>query len=219
MTRPGRAGKPCYTELNPVRSRLVVRGADWPWSSAPVHCGLAPANARLAMDMWRSRWSDEEWRAYLETPPEESNIKAIRDSTFGGRPLGSPGFTRALALRFGVSRVAHTSPPHRSAIRTKYAARSAATMRSERTPSSSILLQALVSKISTGRFPIIGHPRRHGDGPGKVRGALRLRIARYSSQTGWANSISCSNRICPKDSRACAAVGSAIQEATGRRNS
>ena len=85
-----------YAELNPVRARLVARAEDWPWSSTPVHCGLAAANPRLAMDMWRSRWGAEQWRAYLETQANESSIKAIRDSTLGGRPLGSPEFTRAL---------------------------------------------------------------------------------------------------------------------------
>ena len=85
-----------YTELNPVRARLAARAEDWPWSSAPYHCGLGTANARLATDRWRSRWSEEEWHAYLEAPLDESSMNAIRDSTFGGRPLGSPKFTRAL---------------------------------------------------------------------------------------------------------------------------
>ena len=85
-----------YTELNAVRARLAARAEDWPWSSAPYHCGLGAANSRLATDLWRSRWSEEEWRAYLEAPLDESSMNAIRDSTFGGRPLGSPEFTRAL---------------------------------------------------------------------------------------------------------------------------
>jgi putative transposase len=30
-----------YAALNPVRARLTERAADWPWSSTPVHMGLA----------------------------------------------------------------------------------------------------------------------------------------------------------------------------------
>jgi REP element-mobilizing transposase RayT len=30
-----------YTELNPVRARMVDAPADWPWSSYRAHCGLA----------------------------------------------------------------------------------------------------------------------------------------------------------------------------------
>jgi len=30
-----------YTELNPVRARMVDAVADWPWSSYRAHCGLA----------------------------------------------------------------------------------------------------------------------------------------------------------------------------------
>jgi putative transposase len=85
-----------YTELNPVRARLVARATDWRWSSARVHCGVAASVSRLAIEMWRGRWSEEEWCAYLEAMPDGSVMKAIRDSTFGGRPLGSPEFTRAL---------------------------------------------------------------------------------------------------------------------------
>ena len=40
--------------------------------------------------------SCDDWRAYLKATQPESSRKAIRDSTFSGRPLGSAEFTRAL---------------------------------------------------------------------------------------------------------------------------
>jgi hypothetical protein len=48
------------------------------------------------MDAWRNRWSSDSWRTYLQATQHESSRRAIRDSTFSGRPLGSVEFTRAL---------------------------------------------------------------------------------------------------------------------------
>jgi putative transposase len=85
-----------YTELNPVRARLVASPQDWTWSSATIHCGTEPARPWLSMDAWRNRWSSDRWRTYLQATQHESSRRAIRDSTFSGRPLGSAEFTRAL---------------------------------------------------------------------------------------------------------------------------
>ena len=85
-----------YTELNPVRASLVTSAKDWPWSSAAAHCGTGPIGPCLSFDAWERRWSCDEWRAYLQATQPESSRKAIRDSTFSGRPLGSAEFTRAL---------------------------------------------------------------------------------------------------------------------------
>jgi len=85
-----------YTELNPVRASLVDRAECWDWSSAAAHCGADSAGARLAMDLWRDRWSAVTWRAYLDAGVTESQLAAIRRSTYSGRPLGSQEFTRTL---------------------------------------------------------------------------------------------------------------------------
>jgi putative transposase len=85
-----------YTELNPVRASLVTRAECWEWSSAVAHCGAATADAWLAMDLWRSRWSAGTWRAYLDVGETESELAAIRHSTHTGRPLGSAEFARTL---------------------------------------------------------------------------------------------------------------------------
>jgi hypothetical protein len=47
-------------------------------------------------DVWSHGTSHDVWRAFLEAPQLESSRKAIRDSTYSGRPLGSADFTRAL---------------------------------------------------------------------------------------------------------------------------
>ena len=85
-----------YTELNPVRASFVPSARDWNWSSAAAHCGAAPAPAWLAMGLWERRWACTDWSDFLQSPQEDSSRLAIRDSTFNGRPLGSPEFIRSL---------------------------------------------------------------------------------------------------------------------------
>lgn len=85
-----------YVELNPVRALLVPQATDWPWSSAPVHCGTAAPPPWLDLGVWGQRWNTDDWGAYLQAAQEESDVTAIRDSTYSGRPLASAEFTRAL---------------------------------------------------------------------------------------------------------------------------
>jgi len=85
-----------YTELNPVRASLVASPTDWPWSSAAAHCGAEPPSPWLASEAWGQRWSIGGWRALLQDIQDESSQKAIRDSTYIGRPLGSTEITRML---------------------------------------------------------------------------------------------------------------------------
>jgi putative transposase len=85
-----------YTELNPVRASLVTRAEGWDWSSAATHGGASSEGTWLAMNLWRGRWSADTWRDYLESGVTESQLAAIRRSTYSGRPLGSQEFTRTL---------------------------------------------------------------------------------------------------------------------------
>ena len=85
-----------YTELNPVRASLVAKAECWDWSSATVHCGAHSTEAWLAMHLWRGRWTPVTWREYLDAGLTESQLAAIRRSTYSGRPLGSQEFIRML---------------------------------------------------------------------------------------------------------------------------
>jgi putative transposase len=85
-----------YTELNPVRASLVTRAECWNWSSAAAHCGADATEAWLAMPLWRARWSAVDWRTYLDAGVTESQLAAIRRSTYSGRPLRSQEFTTML---------------------------------------------------------------------------------------------------------------------------
>jgi len=88
-----------YTELNPVRAGLVAEAESWPWSSAPVHCGVRSAENWLAMEEWNQRWDVPRWREYLAAGETETETKAVRQCTHTGRPLGSKEFVYELEER------------------------------------------------------------------------------------------------------------------------
>ena len=46
-----------YTELNPLRARLVLQPWSWPWSSAAGHCGTQPTDEWLSLERWRAHWT------------------------------------------------------------------------------------------------------------------------------------------------------------------
>jgi putative transposase len=85
-----------YTELNPVRAGLATNAGSWEWSSAAVHCGERPADGLLALAPWQRHWPDGTWREYLRAGERESDLHAIRRSTYTGRPLGTAEFIREL---------------------------------------------------------------------------------------------------------------------------
>jgi putative transposase len=85
-----------YTELNPLRARLVPEAELWPWSSAASHCGARPDDDFLTLEMWRSHWTATAWREYPGAGELESRLAVIRQRTHTGRPLGSAEFVQDL---------------------------------------------------------------------------------------------------------------------------
>ena len=85
-----------YAELNPVRAGLVETAAAWPWSSAGAHCGTAPPDALLAMELWRKNWTHTTWRQFLDQKTADSELESLRQCTHTGRPLGAPEFVERL---------------------------------------------------------------------------------------------------------------------------
>lgn len=83
-----------YVELNPVRAGLASDAAHYLWSSAAVHLGARDPWGVVTMTDWRQCWTAAEWRAVLTQGAEES--AAIREATYGGRPLGSREFVASL---------------------------------------------------------------------------------------------------------------------------
>ena len=85
-----------YTELNPVRAKLVPEAVSWPWSSAADHCAAREAPPWLDTEMWSRRWKAEKWREYLADGEREEEITTIRQCTHTGRPLGTARFIQSL---------------------------------------------------------------------------------------------------------------------------
>jgi putative transposase len=85
-----------YTELNPVRARLVSEAGFWPWSSAVSHCRADNRDDFVALGIWSRRWTFTSWTEYLAGGELESDLAAIRQRTHTGRPLGNAGFVQQL---------------------------------------------------------------------------------------------------------------------------
>lgn len=113
-----------YTELNPVRAKLVREADSWTWSSAAAHCAVQQPPIWLNMEMWSKRWSPAGWREYLASRESEDEIEAVRQCTHTGRPLGTAEFVqsleratlRTLAPQKGGRPVKLTSDPNQKAL-------------------------------------------------------------------------------------------------------
>lgn len=87
-----------YVELNPVRAHLVPGAANWPWSSARAHLGLA---ADGLLDDAPLRAMIPDWRAYLDAGLDEPAAEALRLHGRTGRPLGGEVFLARLEATLG----------------------------------------------------------------------------------------------------------------------
>lgn len=85
-----------YTELNPVRAKLVTEATSWAWSSATAHCGIAQADTLLSAEPWQTHWTSTSWVRYLAAGETETELASIRQCTHTGRPLGTKEFVHAL---------------------------------------------------------------------------------------------------------------------------
>lgn len=84
-----------YTELNPVRARMVETAERWRWSSAAAHCHPQEVTW-LEMKLWRARWTATSWREYLTEGESHARLTALRRCTYSGRPLGAADFVAGL---------------------------------------------------------------------------------------------------------------------------
>jgi putative transposase len=91
-----------YVETNPVRARMVARAEDFAWSSARAHVGGTDEEVLVALEWWQQRWTAPEWVAFLEQwAGAPAELKAIREATYTGRPLGSKRFVAELEQKLG----------------------------------------------------------------------------------------------------------------------
>ena len=90
-----------YVERNPVRAKLVEQPWQWPWSSAATHVGYAKAQISLQSLSSVTDISAEAWKGFIELEDGAEDLKAIRQYTMTGRPLGTIAFVTKLGEALG----------------------------------------------------------------------------------------------------------------------
>jgi putative transposase len=97
-----------YVELNPVKVGLAERPRQYPWSSAAAHVRnrddilvrVKPMSDRVA-----------DWREYLSTEPDSTDMEILRRHMRTGRPLGSPEFVETLEAKLARPLIPHKRGP------------------------------------------------------------------------------------------------------------
>jgi putative transposase len=88
-----------YVELNPVRAGIVLWAEQYPWSSAPAHCGLV--EEPLLSPLPPGVASIGDWSEWLRAGDSKGQVKLIRECTKTGRPCGNEYYLKELELRTG----------------------------------------------------------------------------------------------------------------------
>ena len=87
-----------YVELNPVRAGLAERPWQYCWSSAAAHIrGRDDALVKVKPMLSRVR----DWREYLSSQQDSTDMELVRRHTRNGRPLGNRDFVESLEARTG----------------------------------------------------------------------------------------------------------------------
>lgn len=87
-----------YIALNPVRGGLAARPSDWPWSSVAAHLAGRDdgvVTVRPVLDRI------EGFSGFLDEPPDDLAVKALRASYSTGRPVGSKFWLQRLEADSG----------------------------------------------------------------------------------------------------------------------
>jgi putative transposase len=86
-----------YVERNPVRARMVRRAEDYPWSSAPAHCGQRHDLLLSSATSWTRQLAQiEDWSTWLREGDETEEIATLRRNVNKGLPCGSDSFVKRL---------------------------------------------------------------------------------------------------------------------------
>jgi hypothetical protein len=89
-----------------VNASFTSTCCGYGWSSTAVHCGTAPSDTSLDTRLWKQSWTTGDWRNYLAAGTSPAAAEGIRESTYTGRPLGTPEFIQRLERDSGRALVA-----------------------------------------------------------------------------------------------------------------
>jgi len=87
-----------YVETNPVRAGLAKRPWQYPWSSAAAHV-RGKDDLLVKVKPMLSRVGN--WREYLSTEQDSTDMELLRRHSRTGRPLGSSDFVESLEAQTG----------------------------------------------------------------------------------------------------------------------
>jgi putative transposase len=92
-----------YIELNPIRAGLCVEPAQWSWSSAAHHLGLARNSLITEHELYWSLGNtpferEHAYREFIAQGVPVSEQVQFTEGALRGRPVASEGFLRPLAL-------------------------------------------------------------------------------------------------------------------------
>jgi putative transposase len=92
-----------YIELNPVRAGLCSEAVQWPWSSAAHHLGLGRSPLVTEHEMYWTLGNtpferEHAYRELLNQGVSRQEQMEFTDAVLRGRPLGSEGFLKPLAV-------------------------------------------------------------------------------------------------------------------------
>jgi putative transposase len=96
-----------YIEANPLRSGVVDRAEEYPWSSYRAH-GLGEPNEFIDPLVNYEELSpragirQRKWAQKVHTPMEEAKLAAIRRSSASGLPLGDARWVKRLASQLDL---------------------------------------------------------------------------------------------------------------------
>jgi len=86
-----------YTELNPVRAKIVRKAENYKWSSAAGHCKLRTDEIITNDIKWVRKFeSAGNWSEWLKHGFRDDNIEIIRRNIEKGLPCGSEKFIEKL---------------------------------------------------------------------------------------------------------------------------
>jgi putative transposase len=90
-----------YIENNPVRTGIVKRPEDYPYSSAKAH--LIGRKDPLLKEPLFDKSELNEYKRFIWSEEDKKIIEEIRQQTRLGQPLGEGGFLKTLSENLGRS--------------------------------------------------------------------------------------------------------------------
>ncbi len=92
-----------YVDRNPVRANLATAPWRYNWSSAVAHLGKPDPAGLIDPEAWDKIAVAYDWKTVVAESQNESILKALRNNTESGHPLGDDAFIGSIEQRLGIN--------------------------------------------------------------------------------------------------------------------